>query len=316
MPEKNPWSKYRDELATQVKNFPKEERREFIEEAKNNPEYWAARIEKMEALYPYEPTLSAYTTETVEKYSEGQRKAYRTAGEQEKNTSITDIPTEGVVRALSTHLAEVPNARVVDVGSGERVDYLEKWREASPNVSVVIGIEPSEAMRERAEAIPHSDVIQLQGGDWLNTRLPRESIDMVVGRYSFHHVQDINAAYTELARILKSPKVSSDGKETPGGKAVIEIPHPDADKAILEKEIVDGTRPAGHILDGTPITKSILGAQIHSFYHSMDTYLKSSIFQEHFKLVDTRAGNWMKGTWNLQEGEIPNALELVIEKVK
>lgn len=297
---------YRDKLAAQIRSLPKEERKEFLDSVRNDPEYWATRRDKLEASsFPYEPIPSAYDKTTVEKYHSGQKKTFKAEGEEKKESHIPDIPTEGVVEALRKNLAEVPNARIVDIGSGARIDFLERWRRASPDTAVVIGIEPSRAMIEHTKEVPHDESIQIQPGDWLNTRLPREIADMVVGRYSFHHVEDINAAYQELARILKI-----------GGKAVIEVPHPKFCEAELEQEIKEGKRPIGPLVSGTPMSVNVLGAQIHYFYHSLDSYFNSSALQGHFKVLSTRAGDWKRGTWDLSEEDLPNALEFIIERIK
>lgn len=46
MKNENSDSSYRDDLASEVKKAPKEERRAILDEAKNNPQYWLAQNEK------------------------------------------------------------------------------------------------------------------------------------------------------------------------------------------------------------------------------------------------------------------------------
>lgn len=45
MPEKFESKQYRDELAEEIKKTPKENRKEILENAKEDPDYWQARTE-------------------------------------------------------------------------------------------------------------------------------------------------------------------------------------------------------------------------------------------------------------------------------
>lgn len=49
---------YRNNLAEEIKNAPKEDRKEILEEAKENPEYWKARNKKIEGRQPEEEPIN------------------------------------------------------------------------------------------------------------------------------------------------------------------------------------------------------------------------------------------------------------------
>jgi ubiquinone/menaquinone biosynthesis C-methylase UbiE len=171
------------------------------------------------------------------------------------------------------------------------------WSRAG-NGAIVIGVESSPFMRDIAEkSNVAKDKVHLQSGDWVHTRLPNEVADMVVSRFSFHHVEKIDLAYEELARILK-----------PKGKAVIALPHPDYCRQELIKQ---GKQP----INRTSMTIEVLGNPISYYFHTIEDYFELDSFKKHFKIIQSKSGDWVSGTWDLQHGQTPNTLVYEIEKI-
>lgn len=74
----------------------------------------------------------------------------------------------------------------------------------------VHGVEPSDRMREQAEAAPHPETVRYLAGRAEAIPLPEASCDLALMFLSFHHVRDRVAAAREIRRVLK-----------PGGRLLI-----------------------------------------------------------------------------------------------
>lgn len=111
--------------------------------------------------------------------------------------SRPDYPT-AVLDFLETHCGLQRGARIVDVGSGTGISSrwlaLRGWQ--------VIGIEPNEEMRHKAEADSGTPRPEYRQGTGEATGLPSASADLVVSAQAFHWLKP-GPALAEFERILK-----------------------------------------------------------------------------------------------------------------
>lgn len=235
----------------------------------------------------------AYAKEIAEKYDEAQKRIF---GANEKKVEVEDISSEAIEEFLQGNKKE-GSGIIVDIGSGARADYLSKWKKAA-NARLVIGIEPSEYMRQIAQRNIHDDALVLRDGSWLETGLENNCTDSVVSRFSFHHVRDIDKAYAEVARILRV-----------GGKAIFAVPHPE----YCERELL---KQGLEIKNRKSMSVNVMGVPITYYYHSLNDYLNNQELEKNFKLLNVKVGDWVTGQWNVLKGEVPSLLVFEIERIK
>jgi len=90
--------------------------------------------------------------------------------------------------------------RIVDIGSGGGV-YSQAW--SSMGASKVIGVDFSQVMLEAArEQCKEDPGITFVQGDALATGLEQASADIVFARALIHHLQDLDAFFAEVERVL------------------------------------------------------------------------------------------------------------------
>jgi SAM-dependent methyltransferase len=109
---------------------------------------------------------------------------------------------EGLVRwrdAVRERLPAGALSRVVDVGAGTG-GFLPMWRDLG--ASLVVGVEPTAAMRARAGARVGGGAVLAAG---TGERLPLRSGSMDVAWVSavIHHLADVDAAARELGRVVR-----------------------------------------------------------------------------------------------------------------
>lgn len=124
-------------------------------------------------------------------------------------------------------------AAVLDVGCGAGADVITALEKGFDSY----GIDPSETMRNLAlETI--TDSKRIGEGDYEHIPFSDGTFDLVFGRYSFHYLRELDAAYKELARVLK-----------PGGVLVLIVSHPtyddfkvleSGDKDTISVKLYDG----------------------------------------------------------------------------
>lgn len=228
-----------------------------------------------------------YTKETAEKYTAGQERFFCVDG-------VTDGATIAMTEAIERIRETQPIDRLADIGAGSNRDYLRTWLQSS-GAQEAIGVEPSVHMRELSDKMKQGDEpITVIPGDWEKTNVPDASVDLVVSRFSLHHLRDIRRGYAELARILK-----------PGGQAVISLPHPDYCREELRKKNEAA-------VEGKPMSVQVFDTALHYYYHELESYIGSSLAGSGLELVETKSFNW--GTKDVSESAIPNTLLFVIKK--
>ncbi|GED66557.1 methyltransferase [Brevibacillus reuszeri] len=99
--------------------------------------------------------------------------------------------------------------RIVDIGCGGGI-YSQAW--SAMGASSVIGVDFSQVMLEAAKEQCKGDpVISFVQGDALATGLEEGKADIVFARALIHHLQDLEAFFAEVSRLL-----------TPGGICLIQ----------------------------------------------------------------------------------------------
>ena len=228
-----------------------------------------------------------YNKSTAEKYTAGQEQFF---GAEKVDDGATLAMEAEIAKVRETH----PIETLYDLGAGSNRDYLRKWLKVS-GASAVIGVEPSAHMRELSEKTKNeSESITVVEGDWRKTGLSDASADMVVSRFSLHHLRDIREGYVELARILK-----------PGGYAVISLPHPDYCREELKKKNEEA-------VDGKPMSVQVFDTTLHYYYHDDAAYLGGNATLAGLEVVETKSFNW--GTKDPAAATTPNTLLFVLKK--
>lgn len=236
---------------------------------------------------PQEHKLVGYDQSTAEKYTAGQEQFFG-----------VEKVEDGATIAMEEEIAKVrekqPIDTLYDLGAGSNREYLRKWLQAS-GAKAVVGVEPSAHMRELSEKTKNeSEPITVIEGDWRHTGLPNASADMVVSRFSLHHLHDIREGYTELARILK-----------PGSSAIISLPHPDYCREELKKKNEEA-------IEGRPMSVQVFDTNLHYYYHDVEAYLGKNAASVGLEVVETKSFNW--GTKDVAAASIPNTLLFVLRK--
>lgn len=131
--------------------------------------------------------------------------------------------------------------KLLDVGGGTGLIAFN----LAPEVESVTIVDNSPAMVETArthlaeQGVENVSILQ---EDILKVELPQESLDTVYGHMSFHHLEDLTAAFTKIHALLK-----------PGGKLVIgdlcsedgsfhgdePVPHNGFDSDVIAKELLE-----------------------------------------------------------------------------
>lgn len=119
----------------------------------------------------------------------------------------TEEATRQLIRHLAQRLGIAPGARVLDIGSGYGATARLLADERSAEVHAIT-ISPSQHRFATSFHRPGGPRYQL--GDWLCSGLPSDNFDYVIAVESTEHMQDKEAAFREMGRVL-----------APGGRAGI-----------------------------------------------------------------------------------------------
>jgi SAM-dependent methyltransferase len=134
-------------------------------------------------------------------YDERQHAQYRRGRE---------LPPDRLALWIDTFARHAPRERplaVLDLGSGTG-RFTPALAEAFGGP--LYGVEPSQKMRAVAEKHAGHPAVRYVGGRAEDIPLPAASVDLVLMYLSFHHVQDREAAASEVARVLR-----------PGGRVLL-----------------------------------------------------------------------------------------------
>lgn len=126
------------------------------------------------------------------------------------------MPAEALARWMGRFAEHLPARRplsLVDLGCG--VGRLTPAL-AETFGGPVYGVEPSDRMREIAEASARHPAVTYLAGEAARIPLPDDSADAVLMFLSIHHVPDRAAAAAEIRRVLK-----------PGGRVLVRSPFSD-----------------------------------------------------------------------------------------
>ena len=244
-------------------------------------------MEKMEQIQQIKEV--GYDRETSLKYTAGQDTFFNIE-------KVEDGATIEMMARVTSIRNTGPINIVADIGCGSNAGYLQLW-EKSSQAGTVIGVEPSLHMRSllQERIVPElKDKVVITDGDWINTHLEANSVDLVVSRISQENIKDIEDGYRELSRILKS-----------GSHAIISLPHPDYCKKELEEKGIKA-------IEGLAMEVSVFGTTLHYFYHELEAYLGEGLARNGLELVESKSLNW--GTKDEAEVSIHNTLVFTIKK--
>ncbi len=179
---------------------------------------------------------------------------------------------------------------IVEIGAGQGVCSSKIALSSDGNY---IGVEPSDALLDRAkELYPESNKTFVKGTAY-DTKLEDGSADAVFGIGVWFHLEDLDAAHKEIARITK-----------PGGKLLIVTSNPDTNQ-MWESWFIEPTRD-GKRVDGkvaTPcgiLSRNIL--YLHSQEEIVQSLSKNSFSVENIKKLGFgRSGERELGIWMLVE---------------
>ncbi len=118
---------------------------------------------------------------------------------------------DGAIEFIKKSLPNLKNKKIIDVGCGNGKDIILL---ESLGPSDVYGIDTSEFMVNEAKKIV-SNPENLFVGNIEETLFEDNFFDVVVGRFSFHYLNNFNKLYQELSRILKK-----------GGLLILVVHHP------------------------------------------------------------------------------------------
>jgi len=230
-----------------------------------------------------------YDLETTHKYTSGQEQLFTGNG-----------TSDGATHAMEEEISKLTENQVIksicDIGCGSNIKFLKRWLNVS-GAKTAVGVEPSKhmlALMKKNKTVKDCN-IRCIDGDWANTHLEPQSIDLAISRFSLQYLQDIFEGYRELSRILKY-----------GGYAVISLPHPEYCEKSLERQGIEA-------VDGMPMSVNVFNTTLHYYYHCIESYLGENLLKVGLKLVDSRAFNW--GVEDINEKKIPNTLLFVLKKI-
>ena len=156
-------------------------------------------------------------------------------------------------------IGEIFNKVIIDAGCGHGTE-TRLILEGSPKN--IIAFDPSAYMIEEARKRTSSDLVEFVIGDFSHIPATDASTDTLVSCFSLHYMDDIDAAYREVVRVLKQ-----------GGRSVFVVPHPE-DSAARKINADDRSIEVG--LYGDKVTVSY---PVHTLREYFSDYA-----QEHFEI--------------------------------
>lgn len=89
---------------------------------------------------------------------------------------------------------------ILDFGCGQGVDAVKL---VNLGAKQVIGVDPSKAMIELAQALQSHERVSYIKNNGLLIPLNDDSVDLVFSNFAIHYVKDVFAQFKEIARVLK-----------------------------------------------------------------------------------------------------------------
>ncbi len=164
---------------------------------------------------------------------------------------------------IHSHLTANLSKRLVDVGCGGGSD-LQEYR--SLGFKNAIGIDPSSVMVTETHKLLGASSAEI--GSWTNLPFTSNSINYLIGRFSLHYVEDIDAAYREAARVLKK-----------NGTIIVIIPNMTV--SVGEKALTTSSR--------THLRVPLYGGKVSVTYpHRTPKEFDTQVFRELFTVVEKK----------------------------
>jgi ubiquinone/menaquinone biosynthesis C-methylase UbiE len=190
-----------------------------------------------------------------EEYVKNQREFY---------SDVSDTGRDFLKESLNL---DIENKIIVDIGCGAGDDLLLYKKMGAKKA---IGIEPSLKMLDQKKFDKKfEDSIEILAGEFESIPLANESADFVTARFSFHHLENFEEAFKEVARILKKD-----------GLFLIVTRNPEFDTKIAkDQNLKKGEKIKDSIFNGRFIVESIP--------HTLEEYL-SKICLKYFKIEENK----------------------------
>jgi SAM-dependent methyltransferase len=157
---------------------------------------------------------------------------------------------------LEKWINDQPSGLVIEIGSGQGIcsDKLGDFKGA------YVGVEPSKTLTERAKELYKKEQCEFVVGDAYNLPIESEKAEAGFSVMVWFHLENLDKASSELARILKS-----------GGKFFIITANPDAVE-LWESWFSDATKEGKKIVGKVNIPVNPLSKNIF-YQHSKDEVL-------------------------------------------
>ncbi|HIH55238.1 methyltransferase domain-containing protein [Candidatus Woesearchaeota archaeon] len=190
-------------------------------------------------------------------------------------TTKLDKPTE----AMKKCLPDLKGKIILDIGCGHGKDILlyEKL-----DAKEIWGMDSSQVMINEAKKLV-KDPQKLSVASIDNTYFKNNQFDVVLGRFAFHYLEDMDKGYEEMARILKSR-----------GILILVVDHP-------IRALVGYKKKAYHIRENIKISlynkKIKLLIPTHTFAEYLSPKFFKHFYLEHFiEDIDKELGSDAKKT--------------------
>ncbi len=177
-------------------------------------------------------------------------------------TSFFANKEDKAITFIKSQVNNLHGKTILDVGCGHGKDIKSYM---SMGAERIYGIDSSSFMVDAATKNVGAEV-NLSVQNIEKTNFPNNHFDIVVSRYAMHYLSSLDAAYREIARVLKDK-----------GKLIIVVPHPFRD-LVQQKHKIYGKKE----MIGVKLFNS--GVVVNYPTHTISDYL-SKIFLQHFSLV-------------------------------
>lgn len=186
---------------------------------------------------------------------------YDDLGKEYMNNMGQHVPQVWARATIAKFLGPLNGKVVIDAGCGNGPDAKKLVEQGAARV---LGFDPSQLMLDDGLATIALPNIDLQKGTFENIPFPDACADVLIGFFSIHYSADLDVAYAEVNRVVKS-----------GGKIAFVAQHP-AFATQQKKSELKGQEIAAFLIFNGTVT-------VHQPTHTMSEYL-SAYFLSHFTL--------------------------------